>query len=62
MGQTGQSESPVYIGMIIVKVDFDRDCFKSVIEKMNGYYKDYYINELPSSANSEQKLYILTIQ
>ena len=33
--------------MIIVKVDFDRDCFKSVIEKMNGYYKDYYINELP---------------
>ena len=39
--------------MITVKVDFDRDCFKSVIEKMNGYYKDYYINELPSSANSE---------
>ena len=28
-------------GMIIVKVDFDRDYFQSVIDKMNHYYKDY---------------------
>ena len=43
----------VYSGIIIVKVDFDRDYFKSVIDKMNDYYKDYYINELLSRANSE---------
>ena len=43
----------VYSGMIIVKVDFDRDYFKSVIDKMNDYYKDYYINELLNRANSE---------
>ena len=47
--------------MIIVKVDFDRDYFKSVIDKMNDYYKDYYINELLSRANSAYKLYIGTI-
>ena len=39
--------------MIIVKVDFDRDCFKSVIVKMNDYYKDYYINELLNRANCQ---------
>ena len=39
--------------MIIVKVDFDRDYFKSVTDKMNDYYKDYYINELLNRANSE---------
>ena len=43
----------VYIGMIIVEVDFDRYYFQSVIDKMNHYYKDYYINELLSRANSE---------
>ena len=43
----------VYSGMIIVKVDFDRDYFQSIIDKMNHYYKDYYINELLSRANSE---------
>ena len=43
----------IYSGMIIVKVDFDRDYFKSVIDKMNDYYKDYYINELLSRANSQ---------
>ena len=43
----------VYSGMIIVKVDFDRDYFQSVIDKINHYYKDYYINELLSRANSE---------
>ena len=43
----------VYSGMIIVKVDFDRDYFQSVIDKMNHYYKDYYINEILSRANSE---------
>ena len=43
----------VYSGMIIVKVDFDRGYFKSVIDKMNDYYKDYYINELLNRANSE---------
>ena len=43
----------VYSGMIIVKVDFDRDYFKSVTDKMNDYYKDYYINELLNRANSE---------
>ena len=43
----------VYSGMIIVKVDFDRDYFKSVIDKMNDYYKDYYINELLNRVNSE---------
>ena len=40
----------VYSGM---KIDFDRDYFQSVIYKMNHYYKDYYINELLSRANSE---------
>ena len=30
----------VYSGMITVKVDFDRDYFKSVTDKMNDYYKD----------------------
>ena len=43
----------VYSRMIIVKVNFDRDHFKSVIDKMNDYYKDYYINELLNRANSE---------
>ena len=43
----------VYSGMIIVKVDFDRDYFKSVIDTMNDYYKDYCINELLNRANSE---------
>ena len=45
----------IYSGMIIVKVDFDRDYFKSVIDKikMNDYYKDYYINELLSRASSQ---------
>ena len=43
----------IYSGMIIVKVDFDREYFQSVIDKMNHYYKDYYINELLSRANSE---------
>ena len=43
----------VYSGMIIVKVDFDTDYFKSVIDKMNDYYKDYYINELLNTVNSE---------
>ena len=43
----------IYSGMIIVKVDFDREYFKSVIDKMNDYYKDYYINELLSRANSQ---------
>ena len=43
----------VYSGMIIVKVDFDRDYFKSVIDKMNDYYKDYYINQLLNRAISE---------
>ena len=43
----------VYSGMIIVKVNLDRDNFQSVIDKMNHYYKDYYINELFSRANSE---------
>ena len=46
-----------YSGMIIVKVDFDRDYFKSFIDNllflMNDYYKDYYINELFNRANSE---------
>ena len=32
----------VHSRTIIVKVNFDRDCFKSVIDKMNDYYKDYY--------------------
>ena len=39
--------------MILVKIDFDRDYFKSVIDKMNDYYKSYYINGLLSRANSE---------
>ena len=45
----------IYSGMIFVKVDFDRDYFKSVIDKikMNDYYKDYYINELLSRASSQ---------
>ena len=43
----------IYSGMILVKVDFDREYFQSVIDKMNHYYKDYYINELLSRANSE---------
>ena len=43
----------VNIRMIIVKVDFDRDYFKSVIDKMNDYYKGYCINELHSRATSE---------
>ena len=43
----------IYSGMIIVKVDFDREYFKSVIDKMNDYYKDYYINELLSRASSQ---------
>ena len=43
----------VYSGMIIEKVDFDRDYFQPVIDKMNHYYKDYYNNELLSRANSE---------
>ena len=44
--------------MIIVKVDFDRDYFQSVLDKMN-HYKDYYKNELLSRANSEEILYIV---
>ena len=51
----------IYSGMILVKVDFYREYFQSVIDKMNHYYKDYYINELLSRANSEQKLYVVTI-
>ena len=43
----------IYSGMIIVKGDFDGKYFKSVIDKMNGYYKGYYINELLKRANSE---------
>ena len=43
----------VYSGMIIVKVDFDRDYFKFFIDKMNDYYKDHYLNELLNRANSE---------
>ena len=39
--------------MIIVKADFDRDYFKSVIEKMNDYYRNYYIDELLTRADSE---------
>ena len=43
----------VYSGMIIVKVDSDRDYLKSVIDKINDYYKNYYINEFLIKANSE---------
>ena len=43
----------VYSRMIIVKFDLDRGYFKSVFDKMNHYYKDYYINELLNRANSE---------
>ena len=43
--------------MIIVKVDFDRDYFRYVIDKMNDYYDDYYINELRSRANSVKIIY-----
>ena len=43
----------LYSGMIIVKVDFDRDYYKSVVDKMNDYYKGYYVNELLNRANSE---------
>ena len=39
--------------MIIVKVGFDRDYFKSLTDKINDYHKDYYINKLLSRANSE---------
>ena len=42
-----------YSGMILEKVDFDRDYFKSVIDNMNDYYKNYYITGLLSRANSE---------
>ena len=35
------------------EVDFHKDYFKSVIEKMNAHCKGYYINELLSKANSE---------
>ena len=41
-----------YSGMIIVKVDFDRDYFQCVTDKINHYYKNYYISELLSRANS----------
>ena len=47
--------------MIIVKVDFYRDYFKSVIDKINDCYKENYIKELLSRANSEEILYIVTI-
>ena len=40
---------------------FDRDYFKSVIDKMSDYYKDYYINELLNRATTAWKLYIVTI-
>ena len=43
----------VYSGVIIVKIDFDRDYFKSATDRMNDYYKDHYKNELLSRANSE---------
>ena len=43
----------VYSGVIIVKIDFDRDYFNSVTDRMNDYYKDHYKNELLSRANSE---------
>ena len=42
----------VYSRIIIVKTDFDRDYFKSVIDNMNDYYKGYYIIELLNRANS----------
>ena len=48
-------------GIIIVKVDFDRDYFISAICKINDFYKDYYINGLLSRGNSEWKLYMVTI-
>ena len=50
----------VYSGMIIVKVAFNRDYFKYVIDNMNNYYKDYYINELLSRVNNESEFYIVT--
>ena len=40
-------------GIITVKADFDKDYFKFVAEKINNYYKCYYINEYLSRANSE---------
>ena len=33
---------------------FDRDYFKSVIDKMSDYYKDYYINELLNRATTAE--------
>ena len=36
----------VYNGLIIIKVDFDRDYYKSVVQKMKTFYKDFYINEI----------------
>lgn len=36
----------VYEGIVIVKVEFDKEYFNSVIEKMNTFYKDYYLDNL----------------
>ena len=36
----------VYEGIVIIKVEFDKGYFNSVIEKMNKFYKDYYLDHL----------------
>ena len=36
----------IYEGLIITRVDFDEKYFKSVINKMNTFYRDFYIDEL----------------
>lgn len=38
--------------MTIVEVDFDRGFFKSVTERINDFYKDYFKYELLSKANN----------
>ena len=33
----------VYSGLIIIRVDFDEEYFKKVLEKLSTFYKDYIL-------------------
>ena len=49
----GKFMSKISVMLLTYKADRSWDYFKFVIEKINDYYKDYYINEWLSRANNE---------
>ena len=44
----------VYDGIIIVNVEFDEQHFESVVNKVNTFYKDYYLDKLLKSNENEK--------